>query len=197
MKTIVKQAFILILIMSVICGGLYTFLMWGTSQLVFPHQANGSTTQVEGKEYGTLLGQNFSDEKHMWGRIVLLDTTTYKDKEGNPLAYGAPSNLSPASDEYEQLIKERVKKIEAAHPEMKGVAVPVDLVTCSGSGLDASISLSAANYQVKRLARENGISEKEVIKIIEECTDDEFLGVFGESTVNVVKVNLELKKISD
>ena len=196
MKTIIKQSFILLVIMSVVCGGLYTAVMWGVSQLAFSHQANGSTQTIDGKEYSTLLGQNFEDENHMWGRIVNIDISTYKDKEGNPLAYGYPSNLSPASDEYAELIKERVAKIESMHPEMKGTAIPVDLVTCSGSGLDSSISVAAANYQVKRLAKANDMSEKEVQDIIDKCTQEQLLGVFGETTVNVVAVNMMLEDIT-
>lgn len=195
MKSIIKQSFILLLLMSVICGGLYTLSMWSITNLAFHEQASGSTIFANEKEYSTLLGQSFSDEKHMWGRIVLMDTSTYQDKDGNSLMYAGPSNLSPASDEYEKLVEARAKKIQVAHPEMDGVAIPVDLVSVSGSGLDASISVSAAKYQVKRLAKENNVSEKQVEKIIMECTQDELLGVFGEKTVNVVKVNMMLDKI--
>lgn len=195
MKSIIKQSFILLLLMSVICGGLYTLSMWAIANLAFHEQASGSTIVANEKEYSTLLGQNFSDKKHMWGRVVLMDTSTYQDKDGNPLMYASPSNLSPASDEYEKMVEAQVKKIQAAHPEMDGVAIPVDLVSVSGSGLDTSISVSAANYQVKRLAKANNISEKQVEKIIVECTQDELLGVFGEKTVNVVKVNMMLDKI--
>ena len=112
--------------------------------------------------------------------------------DGELMAYGAPSNLSPASEEYRQLIDARVKKIRAANPDADMDAVPVDLVTCSGSGLDPEISPDAAEYQVPRLAKATGKSEDEVHDIIAACTKGRFLGVFGEPTVNVLKVNLML-----
>ena len=112
--------------------------------------------------------------------------------DGKLMAYGAPSNLSPASEEYRQLVDARVKKIRAANPDADTDAVPVDLVTCSGSGLDPEISPDAAEYQVPRLAKATGKSEGEVRDIIAQCTKGRFLGVFGEPTVNVLKVNLML-----
>ena len=72
---------------------------------------------------------------------------------------------------------------------------PVELVTCSGSGLDPHLSPAAAKYQVTRIAKANNMSEEKVRAIIEKCTDSRFLGVFGEKTVNVLKVNLMLDGI--
>ncbi len=99
---------------------------------------------------------------------------------------------SPASEEYRQLVDARVEKIRAANPDADMDAVPVDLVTCSGSGLDPEISPDAAEYQVPRLAKATGQSDREVRHIIDKCTTGRFLGVFGEPTVNVLKVNLML-----
>lgn len=124
-----------------------------------------------------------------------IDVSTYKDENGKTLMYAAPSNLSPASEEYEALVKERVKKLRKANPYMDETAIPVDLVTCSGSGLDPHISHAAAEYQVARIAKANDMTEDEVREIIKKCTDGKFLGVFGEKTVNVLKVNLMLDGI--
>lgn len=124
-----------------------------------------------------------------------IDVSTYKDENGKTLMYAAPSNLSPASEEYEALVKERVKKLRKANPYMDETAIPVDLVTCSGSGLDPHISPAAAKYQVARIAKANDMTEDEVREIIKKCTDGKFLGVFGEETVNVLKVNLMLDGI--
>lgn len=126
----------------------------------------------------------------MWGRIQ--NVTIVEGEDGGLMAYGAPSNLSPASEGYRQLVDERVEKIRAANPDADMDAVPVDLVTCSGSGLDPEISPDAAEYQVPRLAKATGKSEGEVRDIIAQCTKGRFLGVFGEPTVNVLKVNLML-----
>lgn len=124
-----------------------------------------------------------------------IDVSTYKDENGKTLMYAAPSNLSPASEEYEALVRERVEKLREANPDMDETAIPVDLVTCSGSGLDPHISPSAAEYQVARIAKANDMTEDEVREIIMKCTDGKFLGLFGEETVNVLKVNLMLDGI--
>ena len=124
-----------------------------------------------------------------------IDVSTYKDEDGNTLMYASPSNLSPASEEYEELVAERVEKLRAANPDMDDTAIPVDLVTCSGSGLDPHISPAAAQYQVARIAKANNMAEDEVREIIEKCTEGRFLGIFGEETVNVLEVNLMLDGI--
>ncbi len=174
----------------------YTGVVTGFAQLIFPDKANGSIIEVDGKKYGCeLLGQQYTDDGHMWGRIMNIDVSTYKDENGKTLMYAAPSNLSPASEEYEALVKERVEKLREANPDMDETAIPVDLVTCSGSGLDPHISPAAAKYQVARIAKANDMTEDEIREIIKKCTDGKFLGVFGEETVNVLKVNLMLDGI--
>ena len=90
---------------------------------------------------------------------------------------------------------QRVEKLHEANPERADEPVPVDLVTNSGSGLDPHISPDAAEYQVPRIADNNDMSEDEVRAIIKKCTKGKVLGVFGEKTVNVLKVNLMLDGI--
>ena len=136
----------------------YTGVVTGIAQLIFPKQANGSIIEIDGKKYGSeLLGQQYTDEAHMWGRIMNVDVSTFTDENGKMLMYSAPSNLSPASEEYAKLVEERVEKLKSANPDMDETAVPVDLVTCSGSGLDPHISPAAAEYQVARIAKAKDI----------------------------------------
>lgn len=190
-KGIASRALGVFALFTIVCGLGYTLVVTGVVQLAFPYQANGSLITVDGKVVGSeLIGQNFDDEAHMWGRIQ--NVSIVEGEDGELMAYGAPSNLSPASEEYRQLIDARVKKIRAANSDADMDAVPVDLVTCSGSGLDPEISPDAAEYQVPRLAKATGKSEGEVREIIARCTKGRFLGVFGEPTVNVLKVNLML-----
>lgn len=190
-KGVASRALGVFALFTVVCGLGYTLVVTGISQVAFPYQANGSLITVDGKVVGSeLIGQNFDDEAHMWGRIQ--NVSIVEGEDGGLMAYGAPSNLSPASDEYRQLVDARVKKIRAANPDADMDAVPVDLVTCSGSGLDPEISPDAAEYQVPRLAKATGKNEGEVREIIARCTKGRFLGVFGEPTVNVLKVNLML-----
>lgn len=195
-KKIFLPAVKIFLIFTLICGVVYTVVVTGLAQLFFPKQANGSIIEIDGKKYGSeLLGQYYTDAGHMWGRIMNVDVTTYQNEEGEALFYAAPSNLSPASEEYEQLVKERIEMIKQYNPQMEERAIPVDLVTCSGSGLDPHISPAAAEYQVARIAQARGISEDAVREIVTECSDGRFLGIFGEETVNVLEVNLRLDEI--
>lgn len=196
LRNVLPRAAVIFVIFTLLCGIVYTGVVTGIAQLIFPKQANGSIIEVDGKKYGCeLLGQQYTDEKHMWGRIMNLDVSTYKDENGKTLMYAAPSNLSPASEEYKKLVAERVEMLRAANPDMDEAAVPVDLVTCSGSGLDPHISPAAAEYQVARIAKTNSMTEDEVREIIQKCTSGKFLGIFGEETVNVLKVNLMLDGI--
>ena len=190
-KGVFSRAFAIFVFFTVVCGLVYTLVVTGVTQLVFPYQANGSLIKVDDKIVGSeLIGQNFEDENHMWGRIQ--NVSVVEDENGELMAYSAPSNLSPASEEYQELVDARVEKIRAANPDADMDAVPVDLVTCSGSGLDPEISPDAAEYQVPRLAKATGKSEDEVRDVIAKCSKGRFLGVFGEPTVNVLKVNLML-----
>ena len=189
-KGVASRALGVFALFTVVCGLGYTLVVTGIAQVAFPYQANGSLITVDGKVVGSeLIGQNFEDEDHMWGRIQ--NVSIVEGEDGELVAYGAPSNLSPASEEYRQLVDARVRRF-ALQPRRGMDAVPVDLVTCSGSGLDPEISPDAAEYQVPRLAKATGKSEGEVRDIIAQCTKGRFLGVFGEPTVNVLKVNLML-----
>lgn len=190
-KGVASRALGVFALFTVVCGLGYTLVVTGIAQVAFPYQANGSLIKVDDKIVGSeLIGQNFEDEDHMWGRIQ--NVTIVEGEDGGLMAYGTPSNLSPASEGYRQLVDARVEKIRASNPDAGMDAVPVDLVTCSGSGLDPEISPDAAEYQVPRLAKATGKSEDEVRDIIAACTKGRFLGVFCEPTVNVLKVNLML-----
>lgn len=196
LKNVLPKALIIFVVFTVLCGVIYTGVITGIAQVFFPEQANGSIIEVDEKKYGSeLLGQQYTDEKHMWGRVMNIDVSTYVNQDGEPVMYAAPSNLSPASQEYQDLIAQRVQKIQTAHPDKKNIAIPEDLVTSSGSGLDPHISIAAANYQVERIAKAQDMNESEVQDIIKKCTDGKFLGILGEETVNVLKVNLMLDGI--
>ncbi|MDD3796043.1 MAG: potassium-transporting ATPase subunit C [Lachnospiraceae bacterium] len=186
----------MVLAMTIICGVIYTAAVTGIGKLLFGDKANGSIIEVNGVKYGSeLLAQDFSDEKHMWGRIMNLNTSTFQDDDGNYLLYSGPSNLSPESDAFKEIVDARVARLKEADPDMAQKQIPEDLVTCSGSGLDPSISAAAAEYQVHRIARNNDMTEGEVEEMIKACTDEKVFGIFGEETVNVLKVNLMLEGI--
>lgn len=190
---VISKAFKFILVFMIICGLIYPVFITGASQLLFKDKVNGSIIEVNGKKYGSvLLAQEFTGDEYLWGRVMNLDTSTFTDENGEVLMYATPSNLSPASEEYEKLVSERIEKIKASNPDKKDEPIPVDLVTSSGSGLDPHISVAAAEYQVERIAKARNISTDEVEQIIEKYTKGRALGVFGEETVNVLQVNLAL-----
>lgn len=196
LKILLKQTAIFILITTIICGVIYPLAVTGISQLFFKDKANGSIIEVDGKQYGSkLLGQKFTEDKYLWGRVMYDNTETYRDDEGKALYYAGPSNLTPASEEYRSLITERVEAMKASNKTMLNQKVPVDLVTGSGSGIDPHISVAAAMYQVDRIATTRNISTEQVEDIIEQYTTGKLLGVLGERIVNVLEVNLALDGI--
>ncbi|MEG1567605.1 MAG: K(+)-transporting ATPase subunit C [Anaerovoracaceae bacterium] len=195
-KELLPRAAMLLLIFTVVCGILYTGAITAIGQIVFPDKANGSIIEVNGQKYGSeLLAQQYTDNTHMWGRIMKLDLSTFKDENGKMLMYAAPTNMSPASEEYRKIVAQRVAMLKESNPEMKETAIPVDLVTCSGSGLDPHISPAAAEYQIARLVKTTEMSKEKITAIVDKCTTGKFLGIFGEETVNVLKVNLMLDGI--
>lgn len=195
-RQILKKAVILFLIMMLLCGVLYPLVITGIDQLCFKEKANGSIIRVNGVKYGSeLLGQQFTDKSHMWGRIMIPDVSTYRNENGEVLFYAEASNKSPASEEYSKEIKKRVEMIQAANPDADTDEIPVELVTCSGSGLDPHISPAAAEYQIPRIAKENHMTQEEVRELVEKYTDGKLFGILGEKTVNVLKVNLALEGI--
>lgn len=195
-KSLFTNVILSFVVFTLVCGVLYTGSITAIAQVVFPEKSNGSIIEVDGKKYGSeLIAQQYTDEKHMWGRIMKIDTVTYTDENGKKLMYSTPSNLSPASDEYKELVSQRVKAIKSYHGYNADKPIPVDLVTVSGSGLDPHISLAAAQYQIKRIAENNYIDESLVEEIVDKCTEKPFLGFLGETTVNVLKVNLMIDGI--
>lgn len=195
-KSVLPTALKMFLFITILCGVIYPLLVTGIAQVFFPDKANGSIIKVDGVKYGSeLLGQQYTGDEYLWGRIMVLNTSTYTDKEGNTLMYAGPSNKSIASTEYKELIAERVQKIKEGNPDATTDKIPVDLVTCSGSGLDPHISVAAAEYQIQRIAKSRKMKTEDVQKVIDKYTTGRFVGVFGEKVVNVLEVNLALDGI--
>jgi K+-transporting ATPase ATPase C chain len=152
--------------------------------------------EVDGIKYGSeLLGQQYTGDEYLWGRIMNIDTKTFQDENGNAVMYATPSNINTTSEEFETLVAKRVEKIKNANPDATVDKIPVDLVTSSGSGMDPNISVAAATYQVERIAKSRNMTPEEVRSIIDKYSTDRFLGIFGEEVVNVLEVNLALDGI--
>ena len=193
-KSVIPKMLGFFLVMLVITSLVYPAVITAAARAVFPDQATGSIiVGNDGKRYGSeVLAQEFTGENYMWGRIMNVDTATFIGEDGEPLLYSWASNKSPAGEELEALVAERVKRLRAANPEQGDEPIPVDLVTCSGSGLDPDISPAAAEYQVQRIADARGIRPEDVQAVVDRYTTGRTFGLFGEPRVNVLKVNLAL-----
>lgn len=193
-KSVIPKMLGFFLVMLVITSLIYPAVITAAARAMFPDQATGSIiVGNDGKRYGSeLLAQEFTGENYMWGRIMNVDTATFIGEDGEPLLYSWASNKSPAGEELEALVAERVERLRAANPEQGDEPIPVDLVTCSGSGLDPDISPAAAEYQVQRIADARGMRPEDVQAVIDRYTTGRTFGLFGEPRVNVLKVNLAL-----
>jgi potassium-transporting ATPase KdpC subunit len=186
----IKSAFLIFLILTVITGIVYPFIITTIAQMFFPHQANGSLIIKNGKAIGSyLIGQEFNDPKYFWSRPSAIASIPYNG------AISSGSNIGPANILLKQNIEIYIKKFKDADPD-NTKALPIDLVTSSASGLDPHISVEGALYQVKRVAHARGLEEKEIIKLIHKNTQKRFLGIIGEPIVNVLILNIELDERS-
>ena len=183
-----KSAFLIFLLLTVITGIIYPFVITAVAQIFFRHQAEGSIIFKDRKPIGSsLIGQSFEDPNYFWGRLSAT----------SPVAFDASvssgSNFGPLNVALRQKVDARIKSLQSADPGNKS-PVPVDLVTGSASGLDPHISVAAALYQVPRVARLRGISEEEVVRIVRGNTQGRLMGVIGEPVVNVLQLNMALDK---
>lgn len=189
MKTYLRPALSLFILMSVILGGLYPAVVTLVGQAFFPGQVNGSVVMRNGVPVGSaLIGQNFTEPKYFWGRLSATGTMPYN---GN--ASGG-TNFGPLNPALADAAKARADALHAAGPDA-GQAIPVDLLTASGSGLDPQISPAAAEYQVARVAQARGLTPETVRALVRTQTEAPQWGVFGEPRVNVLKLNLALDAI--
>ena len=185
----IKPAVLMLLLFTLICGGLYPAVVTGLAQLLFPLQANGSVIlNSSGRAVGSaLIGQPFSDPQYLWSRPSA--TAPFAN---NPMA-SSGSNLSSAAVVYQKTIDERLGRLHAATVDGP---IAADLVQASGSGLDPHISPSAAALQIRRIAQARGMSEEKVAAIIATHQQDRQFGLLGAPRINVLAVNLALDKAS-
>jgi K+-transporting ATPase ATPase C chain len=186
-----RNAAMLLLLMTVITGIAYPLLVTGLAQAVFPVQANGSLLAKDGKPIGSaLIGQPFTASKYFWGRPSATAPQAYNGTASNG------SNLGPTNPALADAVRQRIAALQAADPG-NTAPIPVELVTASGSGLDPEISPAAAQYQLARVARARGLPLAEVQALVARCTRGRQLGVLGEPRVNVLELNLALDALPE
>jgi K+-transporting ATPase ATPase C chain len=170
---------------TAVCGIAYPLLVTGAAQVMFPSQANGSLVEWNGHPVGSrLIGQTFSGPGYFWPRPSAAGT-------GYDAAASGGSNLGPTSGALVTRVAAERDRLTATNP---AVAVPVELVTTSASGLDPHLSPAGADFQVPRIARERGIPESSVRQLVTEMIEPRQFGLLGEPRVNVLLLNLALEE---
>lgn len=177
----------LVLWMTLLTGVIYPLLVTGISQLLLPYTAGGSLIRRDDQVLGsTLIGQNFSQPKYFWSRP---STIGY-----NPLPSGG-SNLGPTSVVLQKQVAERRALLLQANPQADPETLPVDLLYCSGSGLDPHISPAAAQWQLERVAAARNFSSSErqqLAALVEQSVEYMQFGILGKPRVNTLKLNLAI-----
>ena len=202
-----KSALVLTVLMLIRCGFAYPAALTGLGQLIFPHQANGSLITAEGEKTddpenavgSAIVGQDFSgDSRYFQCRISGVNYNTYTEEEKEDGSYAGVgsggSNLAPSNEELKQRAEKSVEEFLKNNPDVKKGDIPADLLTASGSGMDPDITPESAEIQIPSIAKNTGLTEEEIRKIVEKNTDGKTLGVFGHERVNVLKCNLEIAK---
>jgi potassium-transporting ATPase KdpC subunit len=199
MTDIVKQlrpAFAALIALTIITGVLYPLVVTGIAQVAFPFQANGSILRnASGQPIGSaLIGQQFDDPKYFWGRLSATAPVPYTAFNADKLTGSSGSNYGPLNPALQDAVQARIDALKAADPS-NTLAIPVDLVTASASGLDPQISPAAAEYQVSRIATARGLDAARVRELVAQHTEGRTLGFLGEPRVNVLELNLALDRM--
>ena len=194
----IRPAVVMLIGFTLITGLVYPLVTTGIAQVVFPYQAAGSLVEKDGKVAGSaLIGQVFADAKYFHGRP---SATTGPDPKDPSKSVSAPYNgANSGGSNYGSTSKALIDRVKADVDTLKkenpSAAVPVDLVTTSGSGLDPDISPEAAYFQVPRVAKARGLPEQQLRALIADQTAGRTLGLLGEPRVNVLNLNLALDKL--
>jgi K+-transporting ATPase ATPase C chain len=184
----IYPAVALTIVLTVLVGIIYPFVMTGLSDLLFKEKARGSLIEKEGKVVGSrLIGQPFKGAGYFHSRPSAAGS-------GYDATASGGANLGPTSKQlFEEQVKGRARELRAENPNTE---IPVDLMASSGSGLDPHISPAAADFQIPRVARERRMSEDKVKQLVQEHTEGRQFGVLGEPRVNVLELNLALDEAS-
>ena len=186
MRRQILPAILMVIVMTVLLGGVYPLVVTGVSQVAFNGKANGSMVSVNGTEVGSsLIGQSFTGDTYFWPRPSAAG-------DGYDAMASGASNLGPNNETLLSDVDGRVKAYREANGLAADATVPVDAVTASASGLDPQISVANADLQAPRVAKARGLTLEQVQSLVTKSTESPSLGILGEKTVNVLHLNLLL-----
>lgn len=190
MVTLLRNALVLLLLLTAVTGIAYPVVVGGLGHLMFSHEAGGSLIERDGKVIGSsLIGQSFTAPGYFWGR----PSATTPDPYNAGASTG--SNQGPTNPALADAAKQRIAALRAADPT-NTAPVPVELVTASASGLDPEISPAAAEYQASRVAKARHMDPAKVRELVAANTKGRQLGLLGEPRVNVLQLNLALDQVA-
>jgi K+-transporting ATPase ATPase C chain len=186
-----KPAILLLLLLTLLTGVIYPLIVTAFAQLFYADKANGSLIyNAQQQAIGSvLIGQSFSQPQYFWGRASATSPYPYN------AAASSGSNLATTNPALVVAVKSRIENLHAVDSKNKA-AIPVDLVTASGSGLDPHISVAAAEYQIKRVANARHINEAKLRELVKAQTETRQWFVLGEPRVNVLQLNLALDALT-
>lgn len=200
-----RQMVVVSVILMMICGFVFPCLLTGISTLIFPKQAKGNLITVNGRTVGAEnVGQEFTEDYFMWSRPSAYHYNVYVEGEDGRQYYNdgtefaglgsGSNNYAPSNPALLDRVEADIEMFLEKNPDVKREDIPTDLLTASGSGLDPHISPESAEIQIPRIAEASGLAEDQIREIVSQNTSGKMLGIFGESTVNVLKVNIDIAR---
>jgi K+-transporting ATPase ATPase C chain len=188
MKAMIRPLLTLFLLLTALTGLVYPLVVTGIGKIAFPNQVAGSLVMRDGKVIGSsLISQSFQDPKYFWGRLSATSPMP------NNASASSGSNFGPTNPALLDAVKARIDALKKADPD-NTLPIPVDLVTASGSGLDPDITPAAALYQITRVARARHLDPEQLRQLVLAQVKGPQWGIFGESRVNVLMLNLSLDR---
>lgn len=189
---LIRPAFVLLIVLTLITGGLYPLVTTALGQWLFQTQANGSLIR-EGDDRvrgSRLIGQNFTAAGYFHGRPSATADAPY-----NPMASGG-SNLAASNPELDKEMAARVAQLRQENPQADA-RVPVELITTSASGLDNNLTPQAVEWQIPRVAQARNLPAQTVARLVEQNTTHPLFDFIGQPVVNIVELNLALDALKD